>query len=104
MKNFLFVYKGGGMPEGEEAQKAVWVAWSKWYEEIGDEGVVDKGNPCGDCMTVLPDASSKDGGSSISGYSILKLESMDVAVKVAGMCPVLAGGATVEVCEILPMM
>jgi len=104
MKNFLFAYKGGsGMPEGKEAQDKMWAAWSEWFKQIG-EGVVDSGNPCGEAKTVMADGTVKNGGSGITGYSILKLESMDVAVKVAGMCPVLEMGASVEVYEVIPTM
>ena len=47
-----------------------------------------------------------DGGGQnpISGYSLIKANDLESAVKLAGGCPVLSGGGSVEVGEVVPAM
>ena len=40
----------------------------------------------------------------MSGYSLLEAESLDAAVTIAKGCPVLLGGATIEVAETFDVM
>ena len=44
MANFVLLYTGGRMPEGEAEQKQVMEAWMGWFGNLGDK-VVDAGNP-----------------------------------------------------------
>jgi hypothetical protein len=39
------------------------------------------------------------GQNPVSGYSVIKADSLDAAVKLAKDCPVLLGGGTIEVAE-----
>jgi hypothetical protein len=74
-------------------------AWNTWFAELGDK-VVDGGNPVSHVKTVHANGSVTDGGTNpSSGYSVIKADSLDQAVKFAKGCPVLAGGASVEVAE-----
>ncbi len=101
---YVLVYKGGKMPEGEAAQAQVMEAWGKWYAGLGD-AVVDGGNPFGPSRSVSRDGSVADGApSALSGYTILKAEDMDTACTWAKDCPVLEGGASVEVYETFDAM
>jgi len=104
MANYLLVYHGGGMPEGEAAQAAVMTAWNDWFHQLGD-AVVDGGNPASGTKVISPDGSVAAGGpTSPSGYSIIKADSHDAAVALAKGCPVLAGGAMIEVVETFDAM
>jgi hypothetical protein len=106
MNNFLLVYTGGGMPETEEEQAVVMKAWNDWYAELGDK-VVDGGNPTGPvAKTIKADRSVVDGaeGKMASGYSILKADSLDEAMKLAKGCPMLDGNGNITVYEIVPAM
>lgn len=97
MGKYVFIYKGGSMPEGEEEQKRVMEAWMGWLGGLGDS-VVDQGNPFGESKSV------GDGGTSgLGGYSIVNAGSLDDAAGKAGGCPVLQGGGSVEVYEALSM-
>lgn len=99
MANYLLAYRGGGMPETPEAQARVMEAWGAWFGRLGD-AVVDPGNPVSGAKTIGPDGSvSGDGRSSLSGYSVIKADSLDAAITLAKGCPVLQAGATIEVCE-----
>lgn len=104
MATYLLVYKGGSMPETEAEQGQVMEAWGKWFSGLG-EAVVDGGNPFGPSKSVSADGSISDGASSrLSGYSILKAENLDAAAALAKDCPVLLGGASIEVYETFDVM
>jgi hypothetical protein len=105
MAKYLLAYHGGGMPETAEEQARVMAAWGKWYEGLG-EAVVDAGNPIGHTRTIAPEGRVAEGGGTnpVSGYSILQADSLDAAVRMAGECPILQGGGTIEVCETFDLM
>jgi hypothetical protein len=98
MANYVLVYHGGGMPETPEEGAKVMQAWNDWFEKLGD-AVVDGGNPASATRTIATDGSVSDDPSGPSGYSILKADSLDAAVEMAKGCPVLAGGASIQVVE-----
>jgi hypothetical protein len=104
MAKFLLAYHGGSMPETPEAQQESMAAWGAWFGALG-EAVVDPGDPCFTARTVAADGTvSPDAPSSISGYTLISADSLDIATSHARTCPVLAGGASVEVIEIVPFM
>lgn len=98
MANYLLTYYGGGMPESPEENAQVMAAWTDWFGQLGDK-VVDGGNPTSQSRAISPDGSVMDATMAPSGYSVIKADSLDAAVKAASGCPVLAGGATVVVSE-----
>jgi hypothetical protein len=101
MANFLLLYSGGSMPQNEAEIKAVTQAWLAWFGQIG-EALVDGGNPTTPhAKTIHSDGKVSDGpvGTMSSGYSIIKADSLDAAVKLAQGCPVLQGGAKITVLE-----
>jgi hypothetical protein len=99
MANYVFVYKGGRPAATPEAAMA---AWGQWFGELG-AAVVDGGNPFGPSKTVGGHGVSDGASSSLSGYSVLKADSLAAAAALAKGCPVLAGGGTVEVYETIKM-
>jgi hypothetical protein len=100
MARFLLAYHGGGMPESEEEQARVMAAWGAWFQSAGG-AIADPGNPVSESRTIAADGSVSHGGGAnpVSGYSLLEAESLDAAVAIAKGCPVLQGGATIEVAE-----
>jgi hypothetical protein len=104
MANYVLVYKGGGMPATEEERQKVMAAWGQWFGTLG-QALVDGGNPFGPSSAITPDGSVRDGASSgLSGYSIVKADSMPAATSLAKGCPLLTSGGTVEVYETVPAM
>ena len=104
MANYLLAYHGGTIPPTPAEQEAAMAAWGKWFGELGD-AVVDGGNPVGAIRTVSAGKVSDGGGAPpISGYSVLKADSIDAAVKMAQGCPLLADGGSIEVCETFDAM
>jgi hypothetical protein len=103
MANYLLTYYGGGMPETAEENAQVMKACTAWFGELGD-ALVDGGNPTSHSRAISPDGSVMDATSAPTGYSIIKADSLDAAVKASKGCPVLAGGATIVVSETFPAM
>jgi hypothetical protein len=98
--NFVLVYKGG-KPSGDAA--AANAAWGAWFGQLGG-AVVEGGNPFGPSKTVGSGGAVSDGAaSSLTGFSILKADSLDAAAALAKGCPVIANGGTIEVYETIKM-
>jgi hypothetical protein len=104
MSQYVLLYKGGSMPESEEDKKQVMEAWTTWFQKLGDK-IKDQGNPFGPSKEIAHDGSVSGAATSgLSGYSILQADSLDEATELAKECPVVQGGASVEVYETFPVM
>ena len=105
MANYLLAYHGGGMPESEEQRAKVMAAWGQWFGTLGP-ALVDGGNPVGRTSTIAANGSVSDGGGAnpVSGYSVIKADSMDAAVQMAKGCPLLESGGSIEVAETFSAM
>jgi hypothetical protein len=105
MAKYLLVYHGGSMPETPEAQSAVMAAWGAWFQNLGP-ALADGGNPTSQTKTIASNGSVSDGGGAnpATGYSLIEADSLDKAVELAKGCPVLGGGATIEVAETFNVM
>lgn len=104
MAKYLLLYRGGSMPETEEAQAAVMKAWDDWFHAIGG-AVADGGNPFSPASAHIASDGAVGGAvPAASGYSILEADSLDAATVLAKGCPVLQGGATIDVYETFAVM
>lgn len=104
MTNFVLIYTGGGMPEGEAAQAEVMSAWNAWYEKMG-AAIVDGGNPFGASKSVS-DKGVGDGpvGSPpATGYTVISADSLDTAVEKVKSHPHVKYGGQVSVFETFDM-
>jgi hypothetical protein len=91
------------MSEDPAEREQAMAAWNSWFTEIGSS-LVDPGAPTGAAKTVGAGGSVSDGGSrGLNGYSVITAESIDHAVAAAKMCPLIAGGGTVDVYETIEM-
>lgn len=104
MAKYLLLYRGGSMPETEEEQAAVMQAWTSWFESAGG-AILDPGNPFTPASkTVGPDGSIADAPAAASGYTLVEADSLAAATDLAKGCPVLQGGASIEVYETFEVM
>jgi len=97
MGKYVYIYRGGGMPESEEEGKRLMEAWGGFLGGLGD-ALVDGGSPFGASTSV-----NGNGTSGATGYTILNASSLDEAVEKARGCPIFAGGGDVEVYEAIEM-
>lgn len=102
MAKYIIFYIGGKPPESPEEGAKHMEKWKVWVGGLGD-AVVNPGTPLGKSKTVTPDGVSEgDGSNPLTGYSIVKADSMDAALEIAQGCPYLEIG-TLEVAEIKEM-
>src|SRR5256885_13377390 len=84
MPNYLLAYHGGGMAQDEAQRNKVLAQWGKWFQDLGP-ALVDGGNPVMKAKTISSKGSVSEGGGQnpVSGYSLIKADSLDAAVKLA---------------------
>jgi hypothetical protein len=104
MAKYLLLYRGGSMPETEEAQAEVMKAWESWFASAG-AAIADPGNPFTPvAKTVSADGSIADGPAAASGYTLVDADSLEAATDIAKGSPVLQGGASIDVFETFEVM
>jgi len=104
MGNYVFAYLGGAMAATDEEREAAMAAWGAWFGQLGS-AVVDAGNPFAGSTSVSSDGRANGAGrSGLTGYSIVSAGSLDAAGELVKGCPILAGGGSVDVYEVLPVM
>ncbi len=103
MPDYIIAYHGGKKPESPEEGAKHMAKWKAWIGGLGDT-VVNPGTPLGKSKTVSSAGVSDDGGSNpMSGFSIVKADSMDAALEIAKEDPFLELGGTIEVAEAMKM-
>jgi hypothetical protein len=101
MTQYVFVYLGGNQPSSPEEANMHFTKYMEWLTSLGDS-VVSPTIPLKDTHTVSPDGTIREGGSSaMSGFSIIKAESMQAALSIAQACPFLEIGGSLEVSELM---
>ena len=103
MSEYIIAYHGGKKPESPEEGAKHMAKWKAWVSDLGD-AVVNPGTPLGPSKTVSSDGVADDGGPNpLSGFSIVKADSMDAALEMAKACPTLDLDGTLEVAQVMKM-
>lgn len=103
MPQYMITYLGGDQPSSPEEGKQHFSKYMDWLSSLGDS-VVSPANPLKDTHTVNSDGSVTAGGTTtMSGYTIVKADSMDAALSIAKACPFLDIGGSLEVSELMEM-
>jgi hypothetical protein len=92
VKNFLILHFGFVPPTPEEMD-----AWNQWFESIKDIQVERGGFRGGREISNSGVKELPFGKDSITGYTIIKTETLDEAEKIAGKCPIVASTRVYEV-------
>jgi len=101
MTQFVFVYLGGNQPTDPEKASNHFSKYVAWLTSLGDAVVIPT-IPLKDTHTVSPDGTAREGGSSaMSGFSIIRADSMQAALSIAKDCPFLEIGGSLEVSEMM---
>ena len=102
MPKYIFAYHGGKKPENPEEGARGREKWQAWINGLGD-AVINPGTPLGKSKTISSSGvSDTDESNIMTGYAIVKADSMDNAIEIAKGDPFLEMG-TVEVAEIMEM-
>lgn len=101
MKQYVLVYLGGNQPSDPDEANKHFAKYVEWLSSLGDSVVVPT-IPLKDTTTVRSDKTVEEGGSSaMSGFSIIRAESMEAALSIAQACPFLEIGGSLEVSEMM---
>jgi hypothetical protein len=101
MAQFVLVYLGGNSPSSPEEANEHYSKYVEWVSSLGDS-MVSPTIPLKDTHTVSPEGTIREGGSSaMSGFSIIKADSMEAALAMAQSCPFLEIGGSLEVSELM---
>lgn len=102
MPDYVFAYYGEPTFESREAGTEHMTKWRAWMGGLGD-AIVNPGCPTGKPKTVSSGGVSDGAGSNrLTGFSVVKADSMDAAIEMAQGCPHLDHG-TVDVAEAMDM-
>ncbi len=103
MPQYVITYLGGNQPSSPEEGKQHMAKYMEWLSSIG-ENAVSPMNPFKDTRTVKPDGTAVAGSSTkMSGFTIIRADSMDAALSMARGCPFLEIGGSLEVSELMQM-
>jgi hypothetical protein len=103
MPQYIFVYLGGEPPSNPEEGKKHFNKYQQWLASLGD-AVLNPAIPFKDTHTVHTDRTIEPGTTTgMSGLSIIQMDSMDAALKVAQSCPFLEINGTLEISEMIEM-
>ena len=103
MAQFIITYLGGDQPSSPEEGKQHFAKYKEWLSSLGDSAV-SPANPFKNTNTVNPDGTVTPGSTtSMSGYTIIEADSMEMALKIAKACPFLDIGGSLEVSELMQM-
>ena len=104
MSNYVFIYYGEPKFDSQEKGAKYQEKWKGWVGGIGDAWV-NPGTPFGMPKTVSSggvSVSDNGGSNRLTGFSIVKADSMDAALAMVKGCPHLEHG-TVDVGEAMEM-
>lgn len=101
MAQYVLVYLGGDQPSSPEEAEKHFSKYVEWLNSIGD-AVITPTIPLKNTTTVSSDGEVREGGSSaMSGFTIIKADSMEAALSIAQACPFLEIGGSLEVSELM---
>jgi hypothetical protein len=101
MPNFIIAYHGAGKFETPAQGAAAKAKWKVWVGGLGP-AVVNPGTPLVRGKLVTSNGVSERQDGLLSGFSVVRADSMDAAVRLAQGCPHLDHG-TIEVAEMMEM-
>ncbi|MFK8067282.1 MAG: YciI family protein [Gammaproteobacteria bacterium] len=103
MTQFMITYLGGNPPSSSEEGQQHMQKYMKWLSSLGDAAVSPM-NPIKNTHTINSDGSvTTSSTTSMSGYTIIEADSMDIALEIAKACPFLDVGGSLEVSELVQM-
>lgn len=95
MATYLFTYCAPQDYVPSADAHDAWSAWSAWYQGLG-ANLRDRGNPVFKSETVGNCSSD----SSLGGYLLVRVATLEAAVALADGCPFVSEGGGVEVGEV----
>jgi hypothetical protein len=110
MSEFLYLYRGGRRGQTPEKSQQTTQKWLNWMKELTTSGnLKDPGQPLEEegkvvngkgAITDGPYAEAKD---LVGGFTLVEADSLQRAAQLAGGCPILEVGGSVEIRPVMKM-
>jgi len=110
MSEFLYIYRGGRRGQTPEESQQIMQKWLNWMKDLTSSGnLKDPGQPLEEegkvvnakgTITDGPYAEAKD---LVGGFTLVEAETLQRAAQLAGNCPILEVGGSVEIRPIMKM-
>lgn len=107
MNEFLYVFRGGDVPEGELSPEKMQAHMQKWFDWIdvlrkNDRFIAGQplekgGKVVSSARKVITDGPFAEGKEVVGGYLLIRAENLDEAVELSKQCPIFERGGSVEV-------
>ena len=99
MPTYLVTYHGGAeMPHTPEARQQMMAAFGAWAASVGS-AMIDGGAPLAAAKTVSAGRVADGQAAAVSGYTLLRADNLDTAVKLVQAHPFLTRGGSLQVSE-----
>ena len=103
MPRYMISYLGGEQPSNPEEGERHFAKYRQWLSSLGD-AAISPANPLRNTTTVNSDGTITGASTtSMSGFTIVDVDSMEQALEIARACPFLEIGGRLEVSELMPM-
>jgi len=104
MPSYIIAYHGEiKTPETPDEGAAHMQQWKDWVTNLGD-AVVNPGSPIGPSKLVSPTGIAEDNlPDAMSGFSVVKADTLDAALEMAKSCPYVEVGGTLRVAQLIEM-
>lgn len=109
MTEFVFLYRECGGPISAEERERVMPLWMAWLQKLADDGhLVDRGRALQGAGRIVGAKAVTDGPFTetkevIGGFTLIRANDLAQASALAGGCPILARGGSVEVRPVLKL-
>ena len=101
MAHYIITYIGGQQPSNPEEGQKHFAKYQEWLGSLGD-AVVSPMNPLKDTSVIQPNGEVVPGSlTEMSGFTLLDVDSMQIAIELARSCPFLEIGGSLEVSELM---
>ncbi len=104
MAQYIISYLGGNLPPSPEEATKHFEKYKEWLASL-DDAIVSAANPLKDTQTINPDGTIVNGSTTaMSGFTVIKADSMEIALEYSKSCPFLEIGGTLEISELMQMV
>lgn len=108
MKHFALIFRGGNAPENEKDEE--WRKWDEWTKRLKNGNVYINGEALGKSGKIvnangrdITDISDNDSNEKITGYCVIKAETINEAITLTDDCPIYKYNGAIEVRGIVEM-
>lgn len=103
MPAYLLTYHDGELPQGDENEAELILAWAEWLDSLG-EALIDGGSPTGDAVRLGPDGRvSALPSNRVSAFTMIDADDLEEATTLARSCPLLSLGTSIEITELIEL-